>query len=151
MKQRLLWLDVKVVVTEASEHSSDVITMKCLQFGVHEDVVQIDHHEHVGHILEDVVHKVLKSHWDIGKSHRHDQEFEGAIASPKCCLPLVAGGNVNVVVTGAQVEFGVDAGCPELVNKVRDQWYRVPILSGNLVEVPKVNTEPKGAIFLFGE
>ena len=125
--------------------------MKCLQFGVHEHVIQIDHHKHVGHILEDVVHKVLKSRWGIGKSHRHDQEFEGAIASPKCCLPPVAGGNANVVVTSTQVKFGVDAGCPEVVNKVHDQWYRVPILSGNLVEVPKVNTEPKGAIFLFGE
>ena len=71
--------------------------------------------------------------------------------SPKCCLPPVAGGDVNVVVTGAQVEFGVDFGCSELVNKVRDQWYRVPILPGNFVEVPKVNTEPKGAIFLLGE
>ena len=87
----------------------------------------------------------------VGKSHWHDQEFEGAIASPKCCLPLMAGGNANVVVTGTQVEFGLDAGCPELVNKVRDQWYRVPILLGNLVEVPKVNTELKGAIFLLGE
>ena len=150
MKQRLLWLDVKVVFMETCEHTLDMIPMERLQFRVHEDVVQIDHHEHVGHILEDVVHKVLKSRWGIGKSHRHDQEFEGAIASLKCCLPL-AGGNANVVVTGAQVEFGVDAGCPKLVNKVRDQWYRVPILSGNLVEVPKVNTEPKGTIFLFGK
>ena len=63
----------------------------------------------------------------------------------------MARGDANVVVTGVQVEFGVDVGCPELVNKVCDQWYRVLILSGNFVEVPKVNTEPKGAIFLFGE
>ena len=128
-----------------------MITMKCLRFGVHEDVIQIDHHKHVGHVLEDVVHKVLKSRWGIGKSHRHDQEFEGAIASLKGCLPFVARGDANVVVTGAQVEFGVDVGCPELVNKVRDQWYRVPILSGDFVEVLKVNTEPEGAIFLLGK
>ena len=57
MKQRLLWLDVKVVFAETCEHTSDMIPMERLRFGVHEDVVQIDHHEYVGHILEDVVHK----------------------------------------------------------------------------------------------
>ena len=101
MEQRLLWLDVKVVFTEACEHTSDVIMMKRLQFRVHEDVIQIDHHEHVRHILEDVVHEVLKRRGGIGKSHWHDQEFEGAIASLKCCLLFVAGGDANVVVTGA--------------------------------------------------
>ena len=69
MKQGLLWFNMKVVFMEASEHASDVITMQHFQFGVHEDVVQIDHHEHVRHILEDVVHEVLKSRWGISKSH----------------------------------------------------------------------------------
>ena len=46
---------------------------------------------------------------------------------------------------------GTSHNSSELVNKVRDQWYRVPILPGNFVEVPKVNTELKGAIFLLGE
>ena len=60
MKQRLLWFDMKIVFSEASEHTLDMVTMKCLRFGVHKDVVQIDHHENIGHILEDVVHEVLK-------------------------------------------------------------------------------------------
>ena len=58
---------------------------------------------------------------------------------------------MNIVVTGMHVKFGVDFGRAELVNEVCDQWYGVSILSGNLVEVPKVNTELKGAIFLFGK
>ena len=110
MKQGLLWFNMKVIFTEVSENMSDMVTMKSLQFGVHEDVVQIDYHKNVGHILEDVVHKVLKCGWCIGKSHWHDKKFEGAIVGPKHCFPFVTRGDANIVVTGAQVEFGVDFG-----------------------------------------
>ena len=101
--------------------------------------------------MEDVVHKVLKCGRPICMSHWHDKKFKGAIAGPKHCFPFVTRGNANIVVTGTQVKFGVDFGRAELVNEVCDQWYGVLILSGNLVEVPKVDTEPKGAIFLFGK
>ena len=84
--------------------------MKSLQFGVHEDVVQIDHHKNVGHILEDVVHKGLKCGQPVGMSHWNDKKFKGAIAGPKHCFPFVTRGDANIVVTGMQVKFGVDFG-----------------------------------------
>ena len=67
---------------------------------------------------------------------------------PKHCFPFMTRGDANIVVSGAQVKFGVDLGRTKLVNEVHDQWYGVSILSGNLVEVLKIDTEPKGAIFL---
>ena len=57
-------------------------------------------------------------------------------------------GDADIVVTCMQVKFGVDFGQTKLVNEVRDQWYGVSILLGNLVEVLKVDTEPKGSVFL---
>ena len=60
-------------------------------------------------------------------------------------------GDADIVVSGVQVKLGVDFSQTKLVNKVCDQWYGVLILSGNLVEVPKVDTEPKGAVFFLGK
>ena len=148
MKQGLLWFDVKVIFKEPHENALDMVMMNSLRLGVHKDVVQRDHHKNIGHILKDIVHKVLKC---VGKSHWHDKEFKGAIMGLKHCFPFVTRGDANIVVSGAHVTFGVDFGQTKLVNEVRDQWYGVSILSGNLVEVLKVNTELKGAIFLFGK
>ena len=110
MKQGLLWFNMKVIFMEASENTSDMVMMKILRCGVHEDVVQIDYHKHIGHILEDVIHKVLNCGQCVGKSHWHDKKFKGAIAGPKCCFPFVTGGNANIVVTSMQVNFGIDFG-----------------------------------------
>ena len=112
--------------------------MNGLRLRVHEDVVQVDHHKNIRHILEDVVHKVLKCGQRVGKSHWHDKKFKGAITGLKHCFPFVTGGDADVVISGTQVKFGVDFGQPKVVNEVLDQWYGVSILLGNLVEVLKL-------------
>ena len=75
MEQGLLWLDVKVICTEACENPSDMVSVKALRFRIHEDVIQVDNHEHVGHVLEDIVHKVLEHGQHIGESHWHNKKF----------------------------------------------------------------------------
>ena len=67
--------------------------------GVDEDIVQIDDDEYIGHVLEDVVHEVLKRGGSVSESHRHDKELERSITGPKCGFPLLAGRNSDVVVT----------------------------------------------------
>src|SRR5882672_9696512 len=69
----------------------------------------------------------------------------------KGCLPLMASGDANIVVASPQVKLSVDLGTAELVKEVGDQWDRVLILPGELVEVPKVDTEPQGPVFLLCE
>src|SRR5882672_4919032 len=69
----------------------------------------------------------------------------------KGCLPLMASGDANIVVASVQVELGVDLGTAELVKEIGDKWDRVPILPGKLVEVPEVDTESQGPIFLLGK
>ena len=98
-----------------------------------------------------IVHEVLKGGWCNGESHWHDKKFKGAITSLKQGFPLVTRGDANIVVSGAQVKLGVDFCRAQLVNEVGDQWYRVSVLLGDLVKVPKIYTEPKGAIFLFSK
>ena len=85
---------------EAGENTLDMVMMNVLRLRVYEDVIQVDHHKNIGHILEDVIHKVLKCGWHIGKSHWHDKKFKGAISGPKHCFPFVTRGNVDIVVSG---------------------------------------------------
>src|SRR5882672_1362384 len=101
--------------------------------------------------LETICDKGLKCSRSIGQSHGHNQEFEGAILGAKGCLPLMASGDTNIVVTSMQVKLCVDLGTAELVKEVGDKQDQVLILPGELIEVPKVDTEPKGAIFLLRE
>src|SRR5882672_6129398 len=60
----------------------------------------------------------------------------------------MASGYVNIVVASMQVELGIDLGTAELIKEIGDKRDWVPILPGELVEVPEVNTEPQGPVFL---
>src|SRR5882672_3956051 len=119
--------------------------------GEDEDIIEVDHYKDVSHVSEDVIHEGLERSGSIGESHRHNQEFERAISGAKCCLPLMASGDTSIVVASPQVELGVYLGTAELVKEIGDKRNQVPILPGELVEVPEVNTESQGAIFLLCE
>src|SRR5467141_58917 len=119
--------------------------------GEDEDIVEVDHYEDVSHVSEDMVHEGLECSGSIGESHGHNQELERAITGAKGCLPLMASSDIHIVVASMQVELGVDLGTAELVKEVCDKRDWVPILPGELVEVPKVDTEPQGSIFLLCE
>src|SRR5882672_2957963 len=95
--------------------------------GEDEDVIEVDHYEDVSHVSEDVIHEGLECRGSIGQTHGHNQELKGSILGVKGCLPLMASGDVNIVVASMQVE------------EVGDKWDQVPILPCELVEVPKVD------------
>src|SRR5882672_5455176 len=128
------------------QDTSDVDLMIFKGVGEDEDIVEVDHYKDVIHVSEDMVHEGLECSGSIGEPHGHNQEFEGAISGAKCCLPLMASGDTNIVVAGPQVKLGVDLGTAELVQEVGDQRDQVPIIPGELVEVPKVDTESEGPI-----
>ena len=114
-------------------------------------IVEVDHYEDISHVSEDVIHESLECSRGISESHRHNQEFEQAILGAKGCFPLVASSDMHIVVASMQVEFGIDLGAAEMFKEVGDKWDWVPILPGELVEIPKVDTELQGPIFLLGE
>src|SRR6266481_2125230 len=68
---------------------------------------------------------------------------EGIRLGAKVSFPIVV-----VVVACMQIKLGVDLGRAELVDEVGDQrdWISIPL--SDLIELPKVNTESKGAILL---
>jgi len=70
---------------------------------------------------------------------------------PKAVLPFVASCDANIEVASTEVKIGVDLCTAKLVKKVCDNWDQVLILSGDLVEVPEVDTESQGTILLLGK
>ncbi|KAG6894346.1 hypothetical protein C0992_006505, partial [Termitomyces sp. T32_za158] len=63
-------------------------------------------------------------------------------------LPLVSWRDVNVVVPRVEVEFGVDLGASEPVDKISNERKGVPILLCDFIEVPVIDTEAERAILL---
>src|SRR5712664_4266947 len=110
------------------------------RIGEDEDIIEVDHYEDVSHVSEDMIHESLERSRSIGESHGHNQEFERAILGAKHCLPLMASGYANIVVASPQVKLGVDLGTAELVKEIGDKRDWVPILPGELVEIPEVDT-----------
>ena len=68
-----------------------------------------------------MVHKGLEHSGSIAKSHKHDQEPEGAISCLENCLPLMVCCDTNIVVASTEVKLGVDLCTAQLVKKVGDE------------------------------
>src|SRR6266481_6338063 len=118
MEQRFFWLNVEVVLSESREDPSDVAAVFLDRLRKDQNVIQVDDNKKVGHILKDVVHKVLESGRCICESHGHYEKLERAITSMKGGLPFMVGCYVDVIISCTKVEFGVNLGRAQLVNQI---------------------------------
>ncbi|KAG6892769.1 hypothetical protein C0993_002964, partial [Termitomyces sp. T159_Od127] len=66
---------------------------------------------------------------------------EKAIAGVEGGLPFMPWGYMDIVIAGAEVNFDVEFGAVEAVNKVTNEGKRVPILFGDFVEALVVNAK----------
>ena len=110
VKKRFLRLDVKMILSEAHKDVLDMDLVYVLRFRVDKDVIQIDQHEVIGHILKDAIHEMLGCCGCLGKAQWHNEELEGSIASLKCCVPLMTQSGASTVIPCTQVRLGVDFG-----------------------------------------
>ena len=101
---------MQVVLSESCEDLSDVAAVFLNRVREDQDVIEVNNDEEVRHVLENIVHEVLKSSRGIGESHGHAQKFERAIVCLKCGLPLMTSSNVDIVVACTQIKLGVDLG-----------------------------------------
>src|SRR6266481_7498133 len=142
---------MQVVLLESCEDPLDMVAVFLDQVRKDQDIIKVDDNEEVGHVLENIVHEVLKSSRGIGKSHGHDQKFERAIVCLECGLPLMTSSDVDIVVACTQIKLGVYLGRAKLVDEVSNEgdWVSIPL--SDPIELPKINTESKCAILLFGK
>ena len=112
---------MEVVLAQSLEHPSDMDAVFFLRLAEDQDVVQVDDNEDVGHVAEDVVHKVLECGRGVGHSKGHNEILEGPIARAERGLPLVSRRDPDVVVSRAEVDLREELGRPESVQEVTHQ------------------------------
>ena len=76
MKFTLSRVQEETVLPEPLEHLSDMFDMLFRVLGVDEDVVEVDDHEHVKEVREDVVHEVLEGGRCICEPKGHHTPLE---------------------------------------------------------------------------
>jgi hypothetical protein len=94
---------------------------------------------------------VLESGWGIGKAHRHDEEFKGAIASAESGLPLFSVGYADIVVSVAEIDLGEVLGAADAIEKVIYTREWIAILGSDVVKGAVVHTKAEAAVFLLSE
>jgi hypothetical protein len=151
MEQAFLRFDEEVVFSKSGQDHSDVFMMVVAVLRENEDVIEVDYNEDVSHVLEDVIHEELECCRGIHQSEWHDKVFEGAVTCAKGSLPLLTRSDPNIVISCTKVKLGVDVRTFELVDEVRNEGYRVLVLSGETVQASVVDEHSQRTILLFCE
>ena len=89
MEETLIGAGVEMMLLEASENFSDMVSVFFLGVRVDEYVVEVHQYTNIEQVAEDVIHEALESGRCIGETKRHYMPFKGAIASPESHLPFV--------------------------------------------------------------
>jgi hypothetical protein len=118
---------------------------------IDQDVVEVNYHIYIDQVMKDIIHEVLKGHRGVCESKWHNKVFEHAVMSAKGGFPFISFSYPHIVIPITEVDFQVDFGWSQLVNKGLDSGDRVAVLSGDLVETSVVDTEAKASIFLLHE
>ena len=151
MEETFLGFRIKSVFPEATEDFPDMLLMISDVIGVDENVVEIDDHTNIEHVGKDVVHKMLECGRGVGETFRNDEPFIGAVPSPECCFPLITFRYADKMISGPEIDFGVDAGFPRCVKEIGGQGKWIPVLLRDPIQGTVIYTEAEGTIFLFDE
>ena len=75
--------------------------------GKDEEVVHVDDKpSFCDHVLEGVVHELLKHSWGVGESKEHDHWFKEPLMDDENRLPLMAIFDVDVVIAPSDIKLG---------------------------------------------
>jgi hypothetical protein len=104
------------------------------RFHEYEDIVKVDtNHAIHNEILKDVIHHGLKGRGGVRESEKHHQGLKEASICTKRSLPLIAFPHAHIVIPPSYIEFHEVLRTLELVDKLRNQGERVPVLDHHCV------------------
>jgi hypothetical protein len=147
-----LWdLGSKVSFVEVLEYVTNVAAVLLEQVGENEDVIKIYNDKKINHVLEWVIHEVLELCGGIGHAHGHNKPLVGAVPCAESCKPLMAFGDLDVVIAIVKVDFGINHGATKAVEELIDEGERVAALLCDSIECMIVDTQVEPAIILFCE
>ncbi|KAG6877187.1 hypothetical protein C0993_009535 [Termitomyces sp. T159_Od127] len=105
------------------------------------DVIQVHNDEDIIYVVEDVVYKVLEGGRGVGHTKGHHKILEEAIAGVEGGSLFMLQGYADIVIAGAEVNFNVDFGTAEMVNKVINEEEGILVLFDDFVEAPVVDAK----------
>ena len=105
MEETLISAGIEVMLLEALENFSDMVSVFFLRVGVDEYVIKVHQYTNIKQVAEDIIHEVLESSRCIGESERHYMPFEGAVASLESCLPFIALSDSDQMVGVPEANF----------------------------------------------
>ena len=82
------------------------------------------------------------------QSKRHHRKLKVPIMCLERCLRDICLPNPQLMVTSAKVYLRVDSHSSQLIQKIINPRQWVPILDRNPVQLPVVNAQSKGLVFL---
>lgn len=83
--------------------------------------------------MKDIVNKLLEYSRTIAQAKWHHQVFQVTVRSDEGRLKLIPFSDAHQIVSGAQVQFGKDAGLRERVEYCLEPKEGVAVLNGDLV------------------
>ena len=101
------------------------------------------------HVSENMIHEHLKSRRGIAEPEEHYGGLKEAKRSDEHCFPLVFLLDANVVVSPTNIELGEQCRVLHIIDQLRDEGERIPIVNGVGVEISVVLAQSQGSI-LFG-
>jgi len=103
------------------------------------------------HILENEVHKRLKSRRTVAKAEEHDERLEEAEGRDERRLPGVFSLDPDIVIPPTDIHLCKVLGSLELIHQVANKWERIGILDGVLVEISVILAGAKITVLLRDE
>ena len=117
-------------------------------FTEHQDIIQIDDYNGVQFLFEHVVQEAHEGRGSIGQTEGKNEELVEAITSAEGGLVDIVIMDLDLVVSGAEVDFAEDLGIVETVKQLIDSWQWVCILDCLFIEGTIINAHAK-ITFLF--
>ena len=110
---------MEVKLSHSLEDVASSLSVGCRIGEGNEEVIYVDDKlSFCDHVLEGVIHELLKCGRGVAKAEEHDCWFKESFVSDKSCLPLVTIFDADVVVSPTNIEFSEVASVFQLVHKV---------------------------------
>ena len=94
------------------------------------------------------IHRPLKSTWCPGQSKSHNTELIVPQVGLKCYLVSVSRLQQNLVESNSQIKLGEPTGMSQFIQELINDRDRILRLNSHRVQLPEINAEPIGEIFL---
>ena len=107
----------------------DTVDVNCgIVVGCNKHIVHVDEQPAIGELMdEQIVHHMLEGSGRITKTEEHYQGLKEPILHDKGSQPFMFFGDLDIVITGANVHFCKESFSLEFVDKIRNlrEWVRI--------------------------